>query len=62
MKNQNKDDLTIEKMVVLAKLSNGKIYQVGLNQDETKTVKTTIELLHQMTVKILPDEIETIQF
>ena len=41
MAKKKEDDLIIDKIVVLAKLSNGKIYQVGLNQEETKTVKTT---------------------
>lgn len=59
---KKKDELSIKNMVVLAKLSNGKIYQVALNEDEVATVKTTIELLHQWTVKILPNELETISF
>lgn len=60
MKNEN--NLTIESIVVLAKLSNSKIYQVALNEEEAKTVKTTIELLHQWTVKIIEGEFETLSF
>lgn len=59
---KKKDELSIKKIAVLAKLSNGKIYQVSLNEDEAATVKTTIELLHQWTVKILPNELETVSF
>ncbi len=60
MKNEN--NLTIECIVVLAKLTDGKIYQVSLNEEEAKTVKTTIGLLHQWTVKIVEGEIESVSF
>jgi hypothetical protein len=56
----NQQELIIEKIAVVAKLSNGKTYQISLNEEEIKTVKTTIELMHQWTVKVLPNELETI--
>lgn len=59
---KKKDELSIKKIAVLAKLSNGKIYQVALNEEEAVTVTTTIQLLHQHSVKILPNELETVSF
>ncbi|MEY2596508.1 MAG: hypothetical protein RI965_1780 [Bacteroidota bacterium] len=54
--------LIIEKIAVVAKLSNSKTYQICLNNDEMNTVKTVIELMHHQAIKVLPNELETIDF